>query len=77
MTDLDAAIREKFTFAEPVEIEDEPEAHKVYLKVGVQRFTVMDSAENEEHAEWFRDMLAKALGSMVREIQDEGLRNDR
>lgn len=63
-------IRTRYTYSNPIELEDEPNAHKVWLKVGVQSFCIGD-VEDKEHADWMCDMLAKALGNMVRELRDK------
>lgn len=63
-------IREKYTFTDPIEIENEPDAHSVYLKVGVQSF-YLNNCEDKKHADWMRDMLSNALGNMVREIKNQ------
>lgn len=57
-------IRRDYTLSKSVVIEDEPDARTVWLKVGVQSFEVA-TAESEEHAEWYRDMLANALAAIV------------
>lgn len=59
----------QYTEKRPVAVDDEyPDAHTVWLKVGVQSFQVIpDYAENSEHAEWFRKMLGKALMKIIEE----------
>ncbi len=59
-------IREKYTTAKPIVCENEPDAQAVWLEVGVQSFKVAN-AEDGEHAEWYRDMLANALAELVME----------
>jgi len=63
---LERRLKENYTLSRAVVMEDEPDARTVWLKVGSQEFCVAD-AENKEHAEWMRDMLAKALGKIVNE----------
>lgn len=63
-------LRKKHTSSKPIVCEDDPDARTVWLDIGVQHFKVAD-AENEEHAEWYRDMLAKALAKLVAEHSQE------
>lgn len=68
-------IRTRYTYSNPYvfnpdNLEDEPDAHKVWLKVGVQSFLIGE-VEDKEQADWMRDMLAKALGNMVREFRNK------
>ena len=51
-----------FTFLKPCIVENEPDAHTVWLKVGSQEFCVSSIAcETKEEAEWMQTMLAKAI----------------
>jgi len=51
----------------PVVIPGYPDAHTVWLRVGVQSFCVTpEYVENEEHAEWLRKALGKALVTLIR-----------
>ena len=64
MTDHRPEVREalEFTFLKPCIVENEPDAHTVWLKVGPQEFCVSSIAcETKEEAEWMRLMLAKAI----------------
>ena len=61
-------LRQKYTSFKPIVCEGEPDAKSVYLDVGVQHFKVAD-AEDTNHAEWYRDMLAKALSKIVEELE--------
>ncbi len=61
-------LRQLYTRHVPIVCADEPDAQIVWLKVGVQSFRIGD-AENEEHAEWFRTQVARALARVVDENQ--------
>ncbi len=41
---------------------------KVWLKVGVQKFLIAN-AEDDEHAEFFVNMLSKALSKIIEECE--------
>ena len=59
---------DEYTEKRPVVIPGYPDAHTVWLKVGVQSFCITpDYAEDDEHAEWLRKMLGKALVALVEE----------
>lgn len=61
-------IRQEYTSFKSIVCEDEPDARTVWLDVGVQHFKIAD-AENAEHAEWYRDTLAKALTKIIKDMQ--------
>jgi len=62
-------IKAKYTFIKPCCVEGEPDAHTVWLKVGNQLFCVTPQAcDTEQDAEWFRNMLAGALASVVNDF---------
>lgn len=57
---------ERFVEVRPVVIEEWPDAHNVFLKVGVQQFCVSPhGCETRDEAEWMRDMLCIALDAVV------------
>ena len=63
LDDLELLILEKYTQKRKVP-DDE---YMVWLSVGVQSFCVTGlPCESFDHAEWMREMLAKALASIVR-----------
>ncbi len=64
MSNLESRLKKDYTFSKPESVRGEPDARTVHLKVGVQSFCVAD-AEDEEHAEFYRDMLARALANIV------------
>lgn len=61
-------LREKYTMSKPVVIEDEPEARTVWLRVNQQSFCIAE-VEDKEEADWLRDMLAKALRTILIEMK--------
>lgn len=66
---LAGRLREQYTLCRPCCVDGEPDAHTVWLKVGVQSFCVTSFAcETKDEAEWTRDMLAKALEKVVAEF---------
>ena len=67
-TDLNV-IRDKYTFIKPCCVQDTPDAHTVWLKVGPQSFCVTSLAcDTKQEAEWFQERLAGALFLMVKEL---------
>lgn len=59
-------LREQYTLCKSCCVDGEPNAHTVWLKVGVQSFCVTPlPCETKDEAEWMRDMLAKALAAVV------------
>lgn len=69
LTELEQKIFGEYTRKKHVVDRHEPDAHRVFLKVGVQSFIIGEvPMENAEHADWLRTMLAKALAKMVEEI---------
>jgi len=63
---------DKYTTKKPIAIEGEPDAHTVRLTVGVQSFQINDYCENQEHADWLRTMLGKAIHSILAEQPNTG-----
>lgn len=62
----------QYTLCKPCCVDGEPDAHTVWLKVGVQSFCVTSFAcETKDEAEWTRDMLAKALATVVAESAND------
>lgn len=69
-------LREQYTLCKPCCVDGEPDAHTVWLKVGVQSFCVTSFAcETKDEAEWTRDMLAKALATVVAESANNKVRH--
>lgn len=59
-------LKQKYTLSLPVVVQDEPEAHNVYLQVGNQRFCVTPMyCESLEEANHMRTMLANALANLL------------
>ena len=59
----------EYTEVRPVVVEDEPDAHTVWLVVGVQQFCLANHSETKKGAEWTRRMLSAALGRIVAEVK--------
>lgn len=69
LTPLEKTLREKHTKITQVVVggQDEP-GFCCWLTVGNQSFCVTPNyCDTKEEAEWMRDMLAKALASIIRE----------
>lgn len=47
----------------PVIVRDEPDAHQVWLVVGVQSFTVGGHMPTKAEADWYADQLRHALAA--------------
>lgn len=63
---LRAKLKKENTESRPCVVFDTPDAHTVWLKVGVQQFCVTNEAmETEVEADWMRDMLAEALATLI------------
>ncbi len=58
---LDDCVVDKFTLAKPCCVDGTPDAHTVWLKIGVQSFCIDGYQDTKEDADWMRKMLAKAL----------------
>jgi hypothetical protein len=70
--ELDALEHRMFaehTEKRPICCEGLPDAHTVWLRVGVQQFCLSGTRETAAEAEWMRSMLAKALANVVRDAQ--------
>lgn len=61
---------ERYTEITPVVVQDYPDAHVLWLKIGNQRFTIdaggQDYYDTREEAEWARDMLCIGLDRIQR-----------
>lgn len=58
---------EKCIEIKPTVVDDEPDAHNVFLQITNQRFCVTRYAcETKDDAEWFKDQLCVALEKLVR-----------
>ena len=62
---------ERYTEITPVVVQDYPDAHVLWLKIGNQRFTLdaggQSFYDSKEEAEWARDMLCIGLDQIVRD----------
>lgn len=66
LTKIESLMLRNHTSKQPCLVEDLPDAHTVWLRVGVQRFCVTPNCcETADDAEWTRAMLAKALANLV------------
>ena len=61
------------TAKQPICCEDWPDAHTVWMRVGVQQFCLSGTRETAAEAEWMRAMLAKALANVVRMSPNVGI----
>ena len=65
-SDLMKLLTQKYSLIKPCVVEDEPDAHTVWLKVGVQSFCITPIAcESEDAALWMQRQLCKALESFL------------
>lgn len=65
-------IKNKYTVATPCVVEGDPDAHNVWLKVGVQGFCVTPHAvEDLESAELCRKQLAQAICGIIADVEIE------
>ena len=64
-SDLLADLRKNHTGLNPCCVEDEPDAHVVWIRVGVQTFRIDGYSDTKPEAEWMRDMLAKLMLNLV------------
>lgn len=68
MDDLEQRMYDEHTTATTLQDEDFPDAHVVFLRVGVQHFCITPTpCESAEQATWLRHMLARALAGVVLE----------
>ena len=59
-------LSRKYTFIQPCVVEGSPDAHTVWLKVGVQSFCVTHLAcDTKDEAKWMQKMLVKALARII------------
>jgi hypothetical protein len=63
-----AELKEKYTLLKGVVVKDESDTHSVWLVVGNQQF-VLDGYHSIEEGEWMREMLAKAILTLIAEEQ--------
>lgn len=56
-----------YTFKRPVCVNETPDAHTVWLKIGVQSFCIDGYQDTAEEAEWMRLMLGHALATVLTE----------
>ena len=56
--------RDSFVNVKPVIVADTPDAHQVWLDIGVQHFTVGEYCETKEDAEWHAAQLRIALTAL-------------
>lgn len=61
-------LRDAFTYIQPCCVDGEPDAHTVWIKVGVQSFSIDGYQDTKEEAEWMRLMLGKAFLTMLNSV---------
>lgn len=57
------AMKTEFVSVRPVIVADAPDAHQVWLDIGVQHFTVGDYLETKDEADWLANQLRIALAN--------------
>jgi hypothetical protein len=67
MDELEARMFNEHTERRPIVCEGWPDAHTVWMRVGVQQFWLGGERETAAEADWMRSMLAKALAQLVRQ----------
>lgn len=55
--------RDSFVNVKPVIVADTPDAHQVWLDIGVQHFTIGEYCETKDEAEWLASQLRIALAN--------------
>ena len=65
LTKSEQRFFDTYTSKAPVVMAGFPDAHQVFLSVGVQKFNINDACEDADAADWMRKMLAKALSSVA------------
>ena len=69
LDELEQRMMREHTEKRPCVVDGCPDAHTVWLRVGVQQFCVTSQAsETADEADWTRAMLAKALANVVRKV---------
>lgn len=58
-------LKAKFTYCKPCCVSDAPDAHTVWLKIGVQSFCIDGCQDTRQEADWMRLMLGKALLELI------------
>ena len=56
--------RDSFVNVKPVIVADAPDAHQVWLDIGVQHFTIGEYCETKDEAEWLAAQLRIALTAL-------------
>jgi hypothetical protein len=56
--------RDSFVNVRPVIVADTPDAHQVWLDIGVQHFTIGEYCETKDEAEWLAAQLRIALTAL-------------
>lgn len=66
LDELAKNMRDKYTMKKPCLVNDDgtPDAHTVWLVVGVQSFCLDGYMDTAEEADWMRLMLGKALAGV-------------
>ncbi len=64
-TELAELLRDEHTFSKPCCVNETPDAHTVWLKIGNQSFCIDGYQETKKAADWMRFMLGKALANLV------------
>lgn len=71
LDELEQRMMREHTEKRPCVVDGSPDAHTVWLRVGVQRFCVTpDACETADDADSMRVMLAKALANLARLTND-------
>lgn len=63
--ELATTLRDKYTFARPICVDETPDAHTVWVKIGVQSFCIDGYQDTKEEADWMRLMIGKAFVTML------------
>lgn len=75
LTDYQQHLREKYTESLERRNDDGP-VYRVNLHIANQQFLLDLDFEDVEEAEWTRDMLAKALATLVKQEREEYITSD-
>lgn len=63
--ELAIILRDKYTFARRVCVDETPDAHTVWIKIGVQSFCIDGYQDTKKEADWMRLMIGKAFVTML------------
>lgn len=62
-------LRDKYTILKPCCVAGVPDAHTVWIQVGVQSFC-LDGYHTKAEAEWMRLMVGKALENIIKKEKE-------